>query len=164
MFETSIIFDEDSLRRTLRSYFSYYHYSRLHLSLNKDSPDSGRCNRSAQSLHSLRSADCIIDTSASLDPFTLDAFEGGRRVRVDADKMQQSERRPALFLSGMLQHTSAHNLNYVTFAAPQRSRRFSVGTGCASIDRIPIVMSFDAISQLLACWRAVPLLSPSIRC
>ena len=35
-----IIFDEDSLRRTLRSYFSYYHYSRLHLSLNKDSPDS----------------------------------------------------------------------------------------------------------------------------
>ena len=35
-----IIFDEDSLRRTLRSYFSYYHRSRLHLSLDKDSPDS----------------------------------------------------------------------------------------------------------------------------
>jgi putative transposase len=35
-----IVFDEDSLRRTLRSYFSYYHRSRLHLSLNKDSPDS----------------------------------------------------------------------------------------------------------------------------
>ena len=35
-----IVFDEDSLRRTLRSYFSYYHRSRLHLSLDKDSPDS----------------------------------------------------------------------------------------------------------------------------
>ena len=34
-----IIFGEDSLRRTLRSYFSYYHRSRLHLSLDKDSPD-----------------------------------------------------------------------------------------------------------------------------
>jgi len=34
-----IVFDEDSLRRTLRSYFSYYHRSRLHLSLDKDSPD-----------------------------------------------------------------------------------------------------------------------------
>jgi transposase InsO family protein len=35
-----IIFGEDSLRRTLRSYFSYYHRTRLHLSLGKDSPDS----------------------------------------------------------------------------------------------------------------------------
>src|SRR5215467_9319851 len=35
-----IIFDEDALRRTLSSYFSYYHRSRLHLSLGKDSPDS----------------------------------------------------------------------------------------------------------------------------
>jgi putative transposase len=35
-----IIFDEGSLRRTLRSYFSYYHRCRLHLSLDKDSPDS----------------------------------------------------------------------------------------------------------------------------
>jgi hypothetical protein len=35
-----IIFNEDSLRRTLSSYFSYYHRSRLHLSLGKDSPDS----------------------------------------------------------------------------------------------------------------------------
>jgi putative transposase len=35
-----IVFNEDSLRRTLRSYFSYYHRSRLHLSLDKDSPDS----------------------------------------------------------------------------------------------------------------------------
>jgi len=34
-----IIFDEASLRRTLRSYFRYYHRSRLHLSLDKDSPD-----------------------------------------------------------------------------------------------------------------------------
>jgi putative transposase len=35
-----VIFNEDSLRRTLRSYFRYYHRSRLHLSLDKDSPDS----------------------------------------------------------------------------------------------------------------------------
>ena len=41
-----IIFDEESLRRTLRSYFSYYHRSRLHLSLDKDSPDP----RSVQSV------------------------------------------------------------------------------------------------------------------
>ena len=34
-----IVFDEDSLRRTLRSYFSYYHRSGLHLSIDKDSPD-----------------------------------------------------------------------------------------------------------------------------
>jgi putative transposase len=44
-----IIFDEDSLRRTLHSYFSYYHRSRLHLSLDKDSPDS----RPVQSIGSI---------------------------------------------------------------------------------------------------------------
>jgi putative transposase len=37
-----IVFSEESLRRTLRSYFSYYHRSRLHLSLQKDSPESRR--------------------------------------------------------------------------------------------------------------------------
>jgi len=35
-----IVFNETSLRRTLRSYFRYYHGARLHLSLDKDSPDS----------------------------------------------------------------------------------------------------------------------------
>ncbi len=35
-----IIFNEESLRRALRSYFRYYHGSRLHLALNRDSPDS----------------------------------------------------------------------------------------------------------------------------
>jgi transposase InsO family protein len=34
-----IIFNEESLRRTLRSYFSYYHRSGLHLSLGRDSPE-----------------------------------------------------------------------------------------------------------------------------
>jgi putative transposase len=33
-----IAINEDSLRETLRSYFSYYHDSRCHLALNKDSP------------------------------------------------------------------------------------------------------------------------------
>ncbi len=35
-----IVLGEESLRRTLRSYFSYYHRSRLHLSLERDSPES----------------------------------------------------------------------------------------------------------------------------
>src|SRR5215471_18317799 len=35
-----IILNEASLRRSLRSYLSYYHGSRLHLSLDTDSPDS----------------------------------------------------------------------------------------------------------------------------
>jgi len=34
-----IVFHESSLRRTLDSYFDYYHRSRTHLSLGKDSPD-----------------------------------------------------------------------------------------------------------------------------
>jgi len=35
-----IVFSEESLRRPLQSYISYYHGARLHLSLDKDSPDS----------------------------------------------------------------------------------------------------------------------------
>ena len=34
-----IVFNEVSLRRTLRSYLEYYHKSRTHLSLGKDSPE-----------------------------------------------------------------------------------------------------------------------------
>jgi transposase InsO family protein len=34
-----IVINEDSLRETLRSYFSYYHDSRCHQALNKDSPE-----------------------------------------------------------------------------------------------------------------------------
>ena len=34
-----IVFQESSLRRTLHSYFDYYHRSRTHLSLGKDSPE-----------------------------------------------------------------------------------------------------------------------------
>ena len=34
-----IVFDESSLRRILASYFDYYHRSRTHLSLRKDSPE-----------------------------------------------------------------------------------------------------------------------------
>lgn len=36
--ERVIVFSEASLRRTLASYFSYYHETRPHLSLAKDSP------------------------------------------------------------------------------------------------------------------------------
>jgi len=35
-----IVLDEEGLRHVLTSYFSYYHRSRLHLCLDKDSPDS----------------------------------------------------------------------------------------------------------------------------
>jgi putative transposase len=34
-----MVFNEVALRRTLRSYFEYYHQSRTHLSLGKDSPE-----------------------------------------------------------------------------------------------------------------------------
>ena len=34
-----IVFQENALRRTLNSYFDYYHRSRTHLSLGKDSPE-----------------------------------------------------------------------------------------------------------------------------
>ena len=34
-----IVLHESSLRRTLKSYFEYYHRSRTHLSLGKDSPE-----------------------------------------------------------------------------------------------------------------------------
>ena len=34
-----IVFDEGSLRRILASYLDYYHRSRTHLSLGKDSPE-----------------------------------------------------------------------------------------------------------------------------
>ena len=34
-----IVLDEEDLRRVLTSYIRYYHRSRLHLSLDKESPD-----------------------------------------------------------------------------------------------------------------------------
>jgi putative transposase len=34
-----VVINEESLRAMLRSYFSYYHDSRCHLGLNKDSPE-----------------------------------------------------------------------------------------------------------------------------
>jgi transposase InsO family protein len=34
-----IVFNEESLRHTIRAYIGYYHRSRLHLSLDRDSPD-----------------------------------------------------------------------------------------------------------------------------
>jgi transposase InsO family protein len=44
-----IVLNEESLRRTLCSYIGYYHASRLHLSLEKDSPSP----RSVQSVGSV---------------------------------------------------------------------------------------------------------------
>jgi hypothetical protein len=56
-----IILDEEGLRRVLSSYLRYYHTSRLHLSLDKDSPDP-RPVQSARLLRFLKSAACITDT------------------------------------------------------------------------------------------------------
>src|SRR5262249_21297005 len=65
-----IVFDEKSLRRTLRSYFSYYHRSRLHLSLDKDSPDSRwRYCLSARSSRFLKSVAYTIATNDALPNF-----------------------------------------------------------------------------------------------
>ena len=35
-----MVFNENHLRRVLRSYLRYYHVSRTHLALGKDAPDS----------------------------------------------------------------------------------------------------------------------------
>jgi putative transposase len=39
-FDHIMVFNESSLRRTLKSYFDYYHRARTHLSLEKDAPES----------------------------------------------------------------------------------------------------------------------------
>ena len=46
MLDHVIVFDEESLQRALRSYITCYHGSRLHFSLDRESPDS----RSVQSI------------------------------------------------------------------------------------------------------------------
>jgi hypothetical protein len=60
-----MVFSEESLRRTLHSYFYYYHRSRLHLSLERDSPESRPVQSIAGSLLSRKSAACTIVTHAS---------------------------------------------------------------------------------------------------
>ena len=52
-----IVWNERSLRRSLRNYFAYYHRSRTHLSLGKDSPESGR-RRRVCTLASVRLSNC----------------------------------------------------------------------------------------------------------
>jgi putative transposase len=54
-----IVFNEASLRRTLRSYLRYYGSSRTHLSLGKDAPEG----RAVQSPEMRRWGDCTIATN-----------------------------------------------------------------------------------------------------
>jgi hypothetical protein len=63
-----IVFDETSLRRTLNSYFDYYHRSRTHLSLGKDSPEPRRFSRPKWGLswQCRRSVGCIAATNDGL--------------------------------------------------------------------------------------------------
>jgi putative transposase len=62
-----ITINDESLRATLRAYFSYYHDSRCHLGLNKDSPESREIQLRdwAGSLRFPKSAGYIIATSAA---------------------------------------------------------------------------------------------------
>ena len=64
--EHVMVFNEESLRRTLRSYFSYYHRSRVHLSLDKDSPESRSIQSLAESSCLPKSAGGTIATIAPL--------------------------------------------------------------------------------------------------
>jgi len=61
-----VVFNEAPLRRMLRSYFSYYHRSRLHLSLDKDSPIRVPYSRSTRSLHYPKLVVCTTDTNDAL--------------------------------------------------------------------------------------------------
>jgi hypothetical protein len=63
-----IVFGEDSLRRTLHSYFSYYMVRGFISRWIKVQPIRGQCNRSAE-LRLLKSAGCTIATSASPNDF-----------------------------------------------------------------------------------------------
>ena len=62
----SIILNERHLRRILGSYLDYYHGSRTHLSLGKDTPDDDPLSRPGpeRSFPCPRSAVCIIVTNA----------------------------------------------------------------------------------------------------
>ena len=62
-----IVITEESLRATLRSYFSYYYDSRCHLGLNKDSHNPGKsnCPIKVVSLKFRKSVGFIIATSAA---------------------------------------------------------------------------------------------------
>ena len=62
-----IVITEESLRATLRSYISYYHDSRCHLGLNKDSHNPGKsnCPIKVVSLKFRKSVGFIIATSAA---------------------------------------------------------------------------------------------------
>jgi putative transposase len=63
-----IVFNESSLRRHLLAFSDYYHRSRTHLSLQKDTPDKRPIQRAsaARLWQSLRSVDCIIATNVAL--------------------------------------------------------------------------------------------------
>jgi hypothetical protein len=61
-----LLFNEESLRRTLRSYFRFYHRSRLHLSLDKDSPDHGQYSLSGKSSRFRKSVAFTTATNVAL--------------------------------------------------------------------------------------------------
>ena len=63
-----IVFNENSLRRTLHSYFDYYHPSRTHLSLGKDARSHERFSRRnwGPSWRYRRSVGCITATNDGL--------------------------------------------------------------------------------------------------
>ena len=71
-----IVFNEGSLRRILASYFDYYHRSRTHLSLGKDSPEM-RFNhpKSARSWPFAKRVDCNIATNDEQPEYRVRAHD-----------------------------------------------------------------------------------------
>jgi len=66
--DPGIVFHENSLRRTLNSYFDYYHRSRTHLSLGKDCPEPRAIQppEMGSVVRCHRGVDCITATNDGL--------------------------------------------------------------------------------------------------
>jgi Integrase core domain len=121
-----IVFNEESLRRTLRSYFSYYHRSRLHLSLDKDS--RAPCNRLAESSRFLKSVGCTIATSASPNK-TVDSSMG-RIVSKPIDGRYRSEHVENFKPSRLVERAALANVLHSSMPK-QPLTRFSVSTNAS---------------------------------
>ena len=94
-----IIFDEASLRRTLHSYFSSYHRSRLHLSLDRDSPDpAGPFWRQGHRVSGSRWPSSPVRTYRCLIPFA--AVRYFLRCGVLESRIQNPTGRPHSLNSG----------------------------------------------------------------
>src|SRR5262249_49768194 len=94
-----------------------YHGSRLHLSLEKIRQTPDLCNRSEESLHSLKSAACIIDTSASPDYLiAYSTMQERDAVRVDGKTKSSRD----VVLAAVLQRDHGCSLIFGGSETPRR--------------------------------------------